>query len=150
MGLGDSREVKGTYETGSRGSPVFKLSPTMCPSAASSYNRVLGQLRSRDCTGRTDLKPNNRILHVQSSVYRQRFWDHEESVGESLHSELGSPLCCLLHLTRQVGVSSDLKGTGTGDERLVLESVLDGSETVSHGVGNLRDGVGVGAYARSV
>lgn len=41
----------------------------------------------------------------------------------------------------------DLERSGAGDERLVLERVLDGPKAIANGVGDLRDGVGVGTCA---
>lgn len=90
------------------------------------------------------LKRDNHILDVPPSVGRERLREDEERLGECLNTELSPTLRGLLDLGPQMSGAGDLERSRTGNERLVLERVLDGAETVAEAVVDLGDGVRVG------
>jgi len=91
------------------------------------------------------LQSNNSVLHIESSVRSESLGNDEHCLGERLDTKLLSSFCADLACGLKVLGTGDLECTSTGDKALVLNSVLDGSETVSEGVLDLRHGVGIGA-----
>ena len=79
----------------------------------------------------THLQRHDRVLHVQTSIDSERLGDDEERVGKCLHAELGPPFGVLLDLAAEERVRGNLERARAGDERGVLERVLDRPQTVS-------------------
>lgn len=96
------------------------------------------------------LQSDDRILNIETTVGGERLRDDQQRLGESGHSELLSALGFGLGLFVQVLSACDLESSGTGDERFVLDGVLDRSETVPDGIGDLSDGMAVGSYISAV
>ena len=61
-----------------------------------------------------------------------------------MDAHLGTPLCAL-DGARKMRSARDLKGASAGDERLILDGIFDGTETVTEGILGLLDNVGIGA-----
>ena len=91
------------------------------------------------------LQRNDRILYVETTVGSERLRDDQQSLGESGHTELLSTLGLGLCLLVQVLSACNLERTGSRDKRLVLDGVLDGTESISDSIGDLGDGVSVGS-----
>lgn len=94
---------------------------------------------------RTHLQSSNRILHIPPSILRQRLGQNQHRLSKRIHSQLCSSLRQLLDVVVQMSRQGDLEGTGSGNEGLVLDGVLDSSESVSESVVDLGDGVLVGS-----
>jgi hypothetical protein len=92
------------------------------------------------------LQSDNRILDVETTVRCERLRDDQQRLGESGHSELLSALGFGLGLFVQVLSACDLESSSTGNEGFVLDGVLDRSQTVPDGIGDLSDGMAVGSY----
>lgn len=102
-------------------------------------------LDTKKMKSKSYLKRNDSVLNVQSSVNGQSLGNDQQTVGESLHSQLGSPFGRLLDFSREVRMSSDFESSGSRDEGPVFEGVLDGTEAIANSVGNLGNGVRVGS-----
>lgn len=92
------------------------------------------------------LQSDDRILDVETTVGCERLRDDQQCLSESGHSELLSALGFRLGLFVQVLSACDLESSSTGDEGFVLDGILDRSETVPDGIGDLSDGMAVGTY----
>ena len=84
-------------------------------------------------------------MHVKASVRSQRLGDNKQRLRERLHAHLHAPLRALLHRAREVRRRRDLERARAGDERLVLERVLDRAQAVAERVLGLLDRVRVRA-----
>lgn len=82
------------------------------------------------------------ILNIVASIRGQSLGNDEESVGESLDTELGLALHCAGEgIALQASGTGHVERTTTRYHALVDDHVVDTSEAVSDGVGNLGDGV---------
>ncbi|EPE05131.1 hypothetical protein F503_03736 [Ophiostoma piceae UAMH 11346] len=96
--------------------------------------------------GKLVLQSSQSILDVETGVGSQGLGNDEQGIGKRLNTPLGLALDCLgKGIGLEVGSAGNLEGTGTGHDALVDNHVVDGAQTVAHGVGDLRDGVLVGA-----
>ena len=91
------------------------------------------------------LQRNDCVLHIEAAVLRERLRDDQQRVRERLHAHLRAPLRAALYRARQVRRARHLERACAGDERLVLECVLDRAKAVTDGVLDLLDGVRVRA-----
>jgi hypothetical protein len=92
------------------------------------------------------LQSDDRILDVETTVGCERLRDDQQCLGESGHSELLSALGFRLGLFVQVLSACYLESSSAGDEGFVFDGVLDRSQTVPDGIGDLSDGMAVGSY----
>jgi hypothetical protein len=96
----------------------------------------------------THLEGDDNVLHVITAVDRQGLWNNEEGVSERLDAQLDTALGFRLDFVREVRRSRDLERASAGDERAVLESVLDGAEAVAQPIVDLSGRVCVGAWSK--
>ena len=94
---------------------------------------------------RAYLELHNRVLDVEATICGERLGDDEQRLREGLHAHLDAALCALLHGAREVRGARDLERARAGEERLVLERVLDRAQAVAERVLGLLDRVWVGA-----
>jgi len=83
-------------------------------------------------------------LGIKAAVLCEDLGNDEEGVGKGNDPHLGLALDRVLELL-QMDKGTDFKGTSTGDDRTVLDRVLDRSQTVTDGVLDLLNRVLVGA-----
>ena len=89
---------------------------------------------------------NKSILGVESGVHGKGSWDDKKGVGESLDTELGLSRNFLGTGPLEESLTgSDLERSSTWKDTLILDGVLDGSETITDGVLGLSNGVVVGS-----
>lgn len=93
------------------------------------------------------LQRHNRILNIETSIGSENLRNDQKSLSVSLHTELGATLGFSLGDGSEVVSAGDLERAGTGNQALVLETVLDGTETVLQGFVDLSDCVGVGTLS---
>jgi len=88
------------------------------------------------------LNLNQGVLWVETRVLSQCTWHHQQCVCETPDSQLDFSRNFLGSGVLLEGLTGgDLESTGTWNDRLVLQSVLDGAETVTDGVLGLGDRV---------
>lgn len=85
------------------------------------------------------------LLSVEARILRKSSWHNDEGLGESVDTELLLAGDLLAGVLVQVLGSSDLEGTSTGDDTLVLDGVGDSAHTVTDSVSSLRNRVIVGS-----
>lgn len=84
-------------------------------------------------------------MRVVARVLSKGAWDHEKSVTEALYSQFDLSFDFLFGILFETLSSSDFKRSTTGNDSLVINSVLDSAETISDGILGLRNRVVVGS-----
>lgn len=85
------------------------------------------------------------VLGIEARILRKSSWHDDEGISECEDSELCLAGDLLAAELLQVLSASDLEGTSTGNDTLVLDAVGDSAHTVADSVSGLRNGVIVGS-----
>jgi len=85
------------------------------------------------------------VLSIITGVGGQSSRNDKKGISEGLDTELGLTRDVLLGVLLEVLSGSDLEGTTTGDDGLVLKGVLDSSKTISDSILGLSNGVIIGS-----
>jgi len=91
------------------------------------------------------LERDERVLNVPAAIGSERLGQDQERLGKGRDAELGPALGEPLRLAQEVGRARDLESARAGDERLVLDRVLDGTQAVPDRIVRLAHAVRVGA-----
>ena len=85
------------------------------------------------------------LLRIVSRVLSKSAGDDEEGITEALYSQLDLSLDILFGILFETLSSGNLESTTTGNDRLIVDSVLDSAESISNGILGLGNGVVVGS-----
>ena len=85
------------------------------------------------------------VLGIETRVLGKSPGNNKESVSESLDAELNLTRNSGSRVVMQVFSTCNFKGTSTGNDALIFNSVLDGTETITDSITGLGNGVIVGA-----
>jgi len=80
-------------------------------------------------------------LCIKSRVLCKCPWHNNEGLCKASNTKLCLSAYFLAHELHKVLMSSDLEGTGTGEDALVFNGVLDSAHSISNGVLGLCNGV---------
>jgi hypothetical protein len=85
------------------------------------------------------------LLGIEPRVLSKSAGDDEEGVTEALYAQLDLSLHILFGILLEALSSGNLESATTGNDSLIVDSVLDSAESISNGILGLRNGVVVGS-----